>query len=173
MGHRMNGKLVLVTLLLSIGAVRPGDAQWLEAPIQTVSAAPLPADSDLKSPALAGALSFLVPFGTGSFYAGHSAHGVRHLTISAAALAAGVIANDRLSRDDDELGSILALATATAALTVNWIWGTVTAVSDARAYNRRRAASNVLGGLFIDPLPQGGPVTPGNLGLGAWLQFRF
>ncbi len=89
-------------------------------------------------PAAAGALSLLIPIGTGSFYAGYPGHGVRHLAITAASLLAGGIANHRLSRDDGEVGSALVLTGAAAAFLINWVWGTVTAVGDAREFNRRR-----------------------------------
>ena len=99
--------------------------------------APGIADSARKSPALAGSLSFVVPLGTGSFYAEHWRHGVRHLAIGAAATIAGLVANDRLSRNDAETGSALVLIAAGATFLVNWAWGTVTAVGDAKAFNTR------------------------------------
>ena len=95
------------------------------------------ADSARKSPSLAGSLSFVAPFGTGSFYAEHWRHGVRHLAIGAAAAVVGLVANDRLSRNDAETGSALVLISAGVAFLVNWTWGTITAVGDAKAFNRR------------------------------------
>jgi hypothetical protein len=44
-----------------------------------------------KSTWLAGLLSFFLPYGTGSFYAGNSTHGVRHLVIGGTALVGTVV----------------------------------------------------------------------------------
>src|SRR5574341_319106 len=99
--------------------------------------ASLRAQEAAKSPPVAGTLSFLVPFGTGSFYAGNMGHGVRHLAIGAGALLAAGIANHRLSRNDAEVGSALVFMGAGATFLINWIWGTAAAVDDARTFNRR------------------------------------
>ncbi len=95
-----------------------------------------------KSPALAGILSFLIPFGTGSFYAGHNPHGVRHLVIGGVTFVGASIGffaacDTRLDIcDQDDPGFIMG-GILGAAYAVNWIWGTVVAVNDANAFNRR------------------------------------
>lgn len=95
-----------------------------------------------KSPALAGILSFFLPFGTGSFYAGHDGHGIRHLVFGGVTLV-GTIAGLAVACDDgfdlcdeDSPGYAVAAIFAVGHL-VNVIWGTVTAVGDANAYNRQ------------------------------------
>lgn len=104
-----------------------------------------------KSPALAGILSFFIPFGTGSFYAGDNKHGVRHLVIggvSAVGAGIGLVAAcldgfDICDKDDPGyvIAGVFGLAYA-----VNWIWGTIVAVNDANRYNRQlRGAALHLG----------------------------
>ncbi len=95
--------------------------------------------ADSRSPQLAGVLSFVFPFGTGSFYAGHVGHGVRHLlitTVASSVLLVSAVHDLTLWGAGDgrvngwERAALLALL-------ANWIWGTETAVNDALAYNRR------------------------------------
>jgi hypothetical protein len=83
-----------------------------------------------RSPVLAGTLSFLVPFGTGSFYA---AVGV--------ATASLVIANFCLEScsDAQETGFWIGFI----GFGANWIAGTVVAVLDANSFNRRHRAPAV------------------------------
>ncbi len=164
----MKGTPILLTLALFLGSLAPESAAAAY-PVTTVR---LPIDSSTKSPVVAGALSFLVPFGAGSFYAGHMSHGVRHLTISAAALLAGGIANDRLSRDDAEVGSAVVFTAAAATFLVNWIWGTVAAVGDAQAFNRRNTVRPQTGmSLRVAPLTHGS--TPSNVRIAGWVQIEF
>ena len=88
-----------------------------------------------KSPLLAGFLSLYIP-GAGSFYAGNSGHGYRHLLGVPVAggllfiLGAGI-------GDAGVVPGYLGLAT----LIGNWPWSVVTAVRDANDHNR--AASSV------------------------------
>lgn len=87
-----------------------------------------------KSPGLAGVLSFFIFPGTGSFYAGNEGHGVRHLVIGVVTLG-GVVAGAAAADDIEDPG--FAVATISLGLyLVNWIWGTVVAVTDAKAHNR-------------------------------------
>lgn len=90
-----------------------------------------------KSPVLAGALSFLVPFGTGSFYAGNSGHGVRHLVIGGVALS-GMVASavsmpDLCDAACTEFGVFMV---SFGVLFLNELVGTVVAVIDANHFNR-------------------------------------
>ena len=97
--------------------------------------------ADRKEPALAGALSFLVPFGTGSFYAGNSKHGLVHLTVGAVAAAvfsASFCVNYCPSGEGQGPWAGIALV----AFSINWVAGTVVAVSDAKAFNRGAGAAN-------------------------------
>ncbi len=98
-----------------------------------------------KSTWLAGILSFFIPFGTGSFYAGNTGHGIRHLVIGGTSftgmMVGWAIACEDWSEgycDEDSAGWYVAGGFALVYLG-NWIWGTVAAVSDASAYNRRLA----------------------------------
>ncbi len=99
-----------------------------------------------KSPALAGLLSFLIFPGVGSFYGGNSGHGVRHLVIGGATIIGAVAGLSAACNDDFNLcdeddagytvGGIFLLG-----YLVNWVWGGVTAIGDANAYNRDLRAS--------------------------------
>ncbi len=90
-----------------------------------------------KSPVLAGALSFLIPFGTGSFYAGNSGHGVRHLVIGGVALAGMVVSGVSAPSDCDaactEYGTFLI---SFGVLFVNGVVGSVVAIIDATHFDR-------------------------------------
>ena len=115
-----------------------------------------------KNAALAGTLSFASGFvllpGMGSFYAGNSRHGVRHLSIGLGALimflfgvdgilACGIV--DPSPCTDSERANIptwevVAMA---AMLTygVNYLWSIATAVSDVHSFNRRQSRQRRLG----------------------------
>ena len=101
------------------------------------------AGTSTRSPVLAAGLSLVLPLvgvnGIGSYYAGNSGHGTRHLLIGFAS--AGVIFAG--------LASCLAggcSGAKNASITIgilaylgNWWWSTVTAGLDAGAYNRRQS----------------------------------
>jgi hypothetical protein len=90
-----------------------------------------------KSPVLAGALSFLVPFGTGSFYAGNSGHGVRHLVIGGVALSGMVVIGNLIPDGCDAACTEFdAFFVAFGVLFLNQVVGTVVAVIDANHFNR-------------------------------------
>ncbi len=94
-----------------------------------------------KNPALAGILSFFVPFGTGSFYAGNDGHGIRHLVFGGVTVI-GTLAGIAVARDggfdlcNENDGYAIAVIFA-AGFLANQIWGTVAAIGDANAYNRQ------------------------------------
>jgi hypothetical protein len=101
-----------------------------------------PQAQERKCPAVAGLLSFVVPFGTGSFYAGNKGHGNRHLGIAVGTLAVSVIAAasapDSCDAACGEFGvAVLGLT----AFMLNWAVGTVVAVIDAGQTNRSLQAS--------------------------------
>jgi hypothetical protein len=99
-----------------------------------------------KSTWLAGILSFFIPFGTGSFYAGNSGHGIRHLVIGGTSFTGMVVGLAIACEggwsegycDEDSAGWYIAGGFALVYLG-NWVWGTIVAVNDASAYNRRLA----------------------------------
>lgn len=112
-----------------------------------------------KSPFLAGLFSFVIP-GTGSFYAHHSGHGLRHL-IAIPVIVGGTIAGIALAGQDDgevEWGEVIVLGVGAGLLVANAIWATVTAVNDAKAFNARTSSARVTIRLKVrrlDPLRTG------------------
>ena len=94
-----------------------------------------------REPALAGALSFLIPFGTGSFYAGNVPHGVIHLTVGvgAALLFLSNFCVDECSNDGETKAAV-----GFAVFVGNWVAGTIVAVGDAKAFNRRHATAGAM-----------------------------
>ena len=91
-------------------------------------------DAPHRSPVLAGTLSFLVPFGTGSFYAGNVTHGAIHAAIgvATASLFFATFCMDSCTSGEETASGIGFFGFA-----ANWIASTVVAVLDAKAYNRR------------------------------------
>lgn len=91
--------------------------------------------SPSRSPVAAGLLSAGIP-GFGSFYAGNSSHGARHLVI-AGVTAAGVLIPDCqiLSSEDTDTACTIAAISALGYV-ANWIWGIVVGVNDAAEFNR-------------------------------------
>ena len=93
-----------------------------------------------KSPALAGVLSWLIFPGVGSYYAGNSGHGTRHVVIGVGTLAVTVVglvqASDDIVAGVVDEGSFTLAAIGLTAYFVNSIWSIVVAVGDASAHNR-------------------------------------
>ena len=94
-----------------------------------------------KSPVLAGVLSWILP-GLGSYYAGNSGHGTRHLAIEGVALGVTIwglaeSVDDIISGETDVHP---ALWVGVGALVVNGIWSIVVAVNDANATNAGMAS---------------------------------
>jgi hypothetical protein len=95
-----------------------------------------------RSGVLAGVLSAFVWPGVGSYYAGNSGHGTRHLLIGVGT--AGMMLGGLLAACDDGLswcatdhaGYYVASAGAIGYL-VNWVWSIFTATGDVSDYNRR------------------------------------
>ena len=105
-----------------------------------------------KSTWLAGLLSFFIPFGTGSFYAGNSSHGVRHLVIGGTALAGTLVGlaiacDDGLEYCNENNGGFWVAGGFALVWAGNWVWGTIVAVNDAKAYNRQLAEVGFAPGL--------------------------
>jgi hypothetical protein len=121
---------------------------------------------DTRSPLLASALSLLILPGIGSYYAGNSGHGTRHLLIAGAsgALAfTGMVlwADDILDecfegdcRSSNEAGVGLAVV-GMVAYTINWVWAAATAAGDAMAFNREHsnglASARLVAGIRVEP----------------------
>jgi hypothetical protein len=108
---------------------------------------PAPIAASRKEPVVAFGLSLFIPFGTGSFYAGHPRHGVTHLiaglftstVVISAGLSCGVSA---LGGSNDETDCALA-EIGFWGFVLNWGWGLVSAVNDANAANRRASTASV------------------------------
>ncbi len=113
-----------------------------------------------KSPVLAGTLSFLLPFGTGSFYAGNRTHGAIHAAVGVAT--AGLFISEAFFGPSSEwLGTWAYIGFF--GFGANWIAGTVVAVLDANAYNRSHRDSAVR----LSVVPQ----RDGRLGFGVSISF--
>ncbi len=126
------------------------DAQTLDSPpglytavpatFSTFDSATLMQGGSKKSPALAGILSLVIWPGVGSYYAGNSGHGTRHLAIGFGALAVTIVglamAVDDVQADLTIDGGSFAVALiGLLGYGVNSIWGTVVAVTDASDHN--------------------------------------
>jgi len=92
-------------------------------------ALPRVADGE-KDPLIAGLLSLILP-GAGSFYAGNTPHGVRHVVIEVASYAVLFGACNPGSTSTNNCGAALGLSYV--ALLGNTAWAIVTAVNDAHA----------------------------------------
>jgi hypothetical protein len=134
-------------------------AYYLAAPATYDSAFSLQA-AERKSAALAGIMSWFIP-GLGSFYAGNSGHGIRHIVIHIVALGAfigGVVSTADAATGtginvDEERDTWLILGGA-GVMFLNSIWSIITAVGDANAYNQRSGGARpgrVVGSLYLDP----------------------
>jgi len=100
---------------------------------------------------MAAGLSLVLPLflvnGVGSYYAGNSGHGTRHLLIGFGSVglmvagfsSCGVGGSSNCSGAEDASISIGVLA-----YLGNWVWSTVTAVLDAGATNRRQRDTGAL-----------------------------
>ena len=144
----MRYSAALVVTLAILSPLSFGSAQWLTAPVAVEQYhATLSGISDSvtnspsrRDPAVAGILSFLIPFGTGSFYAGNAKRGVIHLAVGvgSALLFMGNFCVDECSGGS---GADTRAAIGFGAFVVNWVTGTIGAVSDAKSFNRRHATA--------------------------------
>lgn len=92
-----------------------------------------------KSALLAGVLSWFVFPGVGSFYAGNSGHGVRHLVIGVVTLGGGLTALGLACHDGDcsDGAGVYPALGAFGLYTANAVWSIFVAINDVEAYNRR------------------------------------
>ncbi len=129
----------LVLTLATLCPLSLVSAQRLSAPALN-SAIPVrpAAEQSRKDPLLAGGLSFLIPFGTGSFYAGNTTHGLIHLSIG---VGAAVLLVTNLCFDECYNGEETKESVGFLVFVANWVTGTIVAVGDAKAFNRRHATA--------------------------------
>jgi len=111
-----------------------------------------------KSPTLAALLSWLVWPGVGSYYAGNSGHGTRHLAIGAVAVGVAVpllvtCDNDGFCDFDNDGARLSVVAGLGAVYVANSIWSILTAISDAEDYNERVQSGRVSFEPAVKPLP--------------------
>lgn len=125
-----------------------------------------------KSPALAGILSWLVWPGVGSYYAGNSGHGTRHLLIGVASMGTLIpllvtCDNDGFCDFDNDTARLSIAIGLGAVWLGNSIWSIITAVNDAEKRNALVDAGTVSIGPSIRPLvASAGGVRATSLGLG-------
>ena len=132
----MNGRRLAVWVLLSV-TVTTLQAQQVADTVAT--AAPRSAKSPTTAGILSGAGAYVGVAGLGSFYAGNSGHGVRHLAIgllTAAVAVSGIVTCADLDCSDTEGLLMVGGAVAYAA---NAVWSVFVAVADAHAHNRARS----------------------------------
>lgn len=99
-----------------------------------------------KDPTVAGLLSAALP-GAGSFYAGETGHGGRHLIIAGLS---GLVFASSIGQCEPVFGDSDTCAVAgvsAAAFVANWVWGILSGVEDARRHNQYLAH----GGLRFAP----------------------
>jgi hypothetical protein len=118
-------------------------------------------EGSLKSSTTAGILggagAFVGVPGLGSFYAGNTGHGVRHLAIglvSGGVAVGGVAACWHMDCSD---GAGLLMIGGMVAYAVNAVWSVFVGIADAHAYNRR---PELPGGTFSPGLAPGGVTLP-------------
>lgn len=92
--------------------------------------------TDSRSPVLAGALSFFVFPGVGSYYAGDTRHGTTHVVVGVASIGVAYAGAANCDIFGECPGAVAILA-GFGAYVINTIWSTVAAVQDANAYNAR------------------------------------
>jgi len=97
-------------------------------------------DVGTKSPPLAAFLSGYFPgFALGSFYAGHTSHGLRHLAVTGGSFALFAVGLG-MGFGGSEAGKV-PFYVGVIAFLGNWAWSTVTAVQDVNDHNARITAA--------------------------------
>ena len=101
------------------------------------------AGTSTKSPVLAAGLSLILPLvgvnGIGSYYAGNSGHGTRHLLIGFGSVGVMLAGLGTCFEYLNNCSADWAIAIGFVAYLGNWVWGTITAGLDAGEYNRRQS----------------------------------
>jgi hypothetical protein len=113
----------------------------------------LDSNANTKNPVFAGVLSVVVP-GLGSFYAGCTGHGVRHLAAVPIIIGVTALGLKGVNKDDGEVeaAELLVLAGGIGLLLVNSVWSVVAAVSDVNEYNRKVSIGRLEFHLALRPL---------------------
>jgi hypothetical protein len=102
------------------------------------------ASSDTRSSGLAVGMSAVIP-GTGSLYAGNTRHGIIHMAVATATVltiagaASSCVLETSYGSECDKNGATINVAAA--GFVVNYVWSLVSAVHDAKAYNKREPAT--------------------------------
>ena len=124
-----------------------------------------------KSPALAALLSWLAFPGVGSYYAGNSAHGTRHVVVGAVSLG-GAIAllatceNDGFCDFDHDAARLTVTIGLGVTYVVNSVWSIITAVNDAEDFNLRLTSGQASFATALTVLPRGsGGALPSRLAI--------
>jgi hypothetical protein len=113
----------------------------------------LDSDANTKNPALAGVLSAVVP-GLGSFYAGSTGHGIRHLAAVPLIIGVTTLGLKGANKDEGEAeaAELLILAGGIGLLLANSVWSVVSAVSDVNEYNHKLSIGRLEFHLALRPL---------------------
>jgi hypothetical protein len=111
-----------------------------------------------KSPTLAALLSWFVWPGVGSYYAGNSGHGTRHVLIGVAAVGAAVpllitCDNDGFCDFDNDTARLSIAVGLGAVYLANSVWSVLTAISDAEDFNARLGSERMSLGPAVKVLP--------------------
>ncbi len=103
------------------------------------------AGTSTRSPVLAAGLSLVLPVvfvnGIGSYYAGNSGHGTRHLLIGFGSVGLMVAGLGTCFDSFSNCSADWAITIGAVAYLGNWVWGTITAGLDAGEYNRRQSGT--------------------------------
>jgi hypothetical protein len=134
----IRGTLVATLLLVSpISLVAQQQILTSGVPVRPVEMQRPPSE---KSPTLAALLSWLVWPGVGSYYAGNSGHGTRHVVISAVAVGTAIpllvtCDNDGFCDFDNDTARLSTVVGLAAVHVANEVWSIITAVNDAEDRN--------------------------------------
>jgi len=118
-----------------------------------------------KSVALAAVLSWFVWPGVGSYYAGNSAHGTRHVLVGVGTAAGAIVLlatcdNDGFCDFDHDTARLSVAAALGAGYVVNAVWSVISAIHDAEDFNLNIASASVSLRPEIRPLATGLPTAP-------------
>ena len=118
-----------------------------------------------KSVALAAILSWFVWPGVGSYYAGNSAHGTRHVLIGVGTAAGALVLlatcdSDGFCDFHNDTARLTVVSTLIAGFVANQVWGIITAIHDAEDFNLNIASASISLKPEIRPLATALPMSP-------------
>jgi hypothetical protein len=131
----------------SMAAARVGVSRALETASSPVASTARGLEwSDTRSSGLALGMSAVIP-GTGSLYAGNTRHGIVHMAVATATVltiagAAGSCVLEAASYQSSCDTNDTVVNVAAAGFVANYVWSILSAVHDAKAYNRRGHAAH-------------------------------